>query len=76
MSTLAYMEMADKVNNKLSAGQMLAEPRWQWFRRERLHHEYRRLYPKEHLLMKIRALTALMIACLLISAWAFGFFEG
>jgi hypothetical protein len=74
IATFANFEMVDKVNNKLPKGEQFAALGWYFSKRQRLQDEYRRLYPDGRLLFKVRVLMALMIACLLICAWGFGFF--
>lgn len=74
IATFANFEMVDKVNNKLPKGEQFATLGWYFSKRQRLHGEYRRLYPDSRLLLKVRVLMALMIACLLICAWGFGLF--
>lgn len=74
VATLANSEMVDKVNGKLPKGEQFAELGWYWSKYQRLHREYKRLYPGGRLLFKVRVLTAMMFACLLICAWVLGFF--
>jgi hypothetical protein len=74
IAAFANFEMVDKVNNKLPKGEQFATLGWYFSKRQRLHREYRRLYPDGRLLLKVRLLVALMIACLLICAWGFGLF--
>jgi hypothetical protein len=40
-----------------------------------LPRDYKRLYRHEHLLWMVRLLMALMIVCLLICGWGFGFWR-
>ena len=68
------MEMVDKVNDLLPKGEQFAPLGWYYSKNRRLKREYKRLYPDGRLLLKVRVLTALMFACLLICAWGFGFF--
>jgi hypothetical protein len=74
VASLASFEMVDKVNEMLPKGQQFAALGWYFSKYQRLNREYKRLYPGGHLLLKVRLLTALMFACLLICAWGFGFF--
>ncbi len=74
VATLANFELVDKVNDKLPNEEQFALLGWYWSKRQRLHHEYKRLYPEGRLLLKVCVLMALMLACLLICAWSFGFF--
>ena len=75
IGTFANFEMVDKVNDKLPKEEQFAVLGWYFAKTQRLHREYKRLYPDGHLLVKVRVLMALGIACLLISAWGFGFTE-
>jgi|SRR5579862_284367 len=74
ITTQAYFEMVDRVNERLPASDQFAAAGWYLTKYRRLHREYKRLYPTGHLLRRVRFLTALMVACLLICAWSFGFF--
>jgi hypothetical protein len=74
ISTLANWEMVDKVNAKLPKEEQFAALWWGGSKFMRLHREYKRLYPDGSLLLGVRALTVLMIVCLLVCAWEFGFF--
>lgn len=74
VATFANFEMVDKVNGKLPKAEQFALLGWYWSKRQRLHREYKRLYPDGRLLLKVRVLTALTFACLLICAWSFGLF--
>jgi len=75
ISTFVNFEMVDKVNDKLPKEEQFAVLGWYFAKNQRLHREYRRLYPDGRLLFKVRMLLVLGIACLLISAWGFGFAE-
>jgi len=72
LSTIAHFEMVDKVNDKLASGKWFEQLGWYLSKSQRLHREYRRLYPAGRFLFKIRVLIALAIACFLASAWALG----
>jgi hypothetical protein len=74
VATLANFEMVDKVNGKLPNGKQFAELGWYWSKFQRLHREYKRLYPAGRLLFKFRILMAMMFACLVICAWVLRFF--
>ena len=74
ISTFTSSEMVDQVNARLPKSEQFEGLGWYTEKTLRLHREYRRLYPEGRLLFKLRVLTALMFACLLISAWAFGVF--
>jgi hypothetical protein len=73
-SMLASWEMMDKVNDKLPKEEQFATLWWYAAKSLRLSREYKRLYPDGNLLLKIRVLRVLMIACLIACAWGFGFF--
>ena len=73
-STFASWERMDKVNDKLPREEQFATLWWYASKSLRLHREYKRLYSDGRLLVKVRALTAIMFACVLISAWGLGFF--
>jgi len=75
IATSTYYEIVDMVNEKLPAECQFAWEGWYFTKQRRLHRGYRRLYPSGRLLRRIRCLDALMIACLLICAWCFGFFR-
>jgi hypothetical protein len=74
VGSLASFEMVDKVNDMLPKEQRFAALGWYFSKYQRLNREYKRLYPDGRLLLKVRVLTALMFACLLICALSFGFF--
>ena len=74
LGSLVSFEMIDKVNDRLPKDQRFAELGWYFSKYQRFNREYRRLCPDGRLLVKQRVLTALMFACLLITAWGFGFF--
>ena len=74
ISTFASWEMMDKVNEKLPREEQFAGLGWYASKTLRLHREYKRLYPDGRLLLKVRVLTAIMFAGVVISAWGFGFF--
>jgi hypothetical protein len=76
IGTIANFEMVEKVNERLPKEEQFAELGWHLSKILRLHREYRKLYPDGRLLLKVRVLRALMIACLLIYAWSLGFFGG
>ena len=69
LATLANFEMVDKVNDKLPESEQFALAGWYWSKRQRLHREYKRLYPEGRLLLKVRALTAMMFAHIRLGFW-------
>jgi len=74
LSALTSLQMVDKVNEKLPKEDQFAALGWYWLKTRRLHRDYNRLYPSGHLSRNVRVLARLMLACLLITAWGFGFF--
>ena len=74
IATFTIFEMVDKVNDRLPKGEQFESLGWYLSKYQRLRREYERLFPDGRLLFKYRVLKALMIACLLIGAWGFGFF--
>jgi hypothetical protein len=46
---------------------------WYLSQYQRLHREYKGLYPGGGVLLQYQFATALMFVCLLVSGWAFGF---
>jgi hypothetical protein len=71
---LVGTEMVDKVNEKLPKDEQFGALGWHLPKTQRLHREYRRLYPDGHLLLRSRVLVSVAIVCLLICAWSIGFF--
>ena len=75
VASLTIFEMVDKVNDMLPKGEQFAPLGWYFSKYQRLNREYKRLYPAGRLLLRVRVLTVLMFACLLICAWGLGFFS-
>jgi hypothetical protein len=75
ISTLANFLIMEKVNEMLPKDEQLGALGWYFSKTLRLHREYRRLYPEGHLVSMVRLLMALMIVCLLICGWGFGFLQ-
>jgi len=73
VGSLVSFEMVDKVNEKLPKEEQFAPLGWYYSKSRRFNREYKRLYPDGRLLMKVRVISAVMFACLLIAAWGFGF---
>ncbi|MGA9571950.1 MAG: hypothetical protein WBS17_17865 [Candidatus Acidiferrales bacterium] len=73
-ATFNTFEAVDKVNEKLPKDQQFDHAWWYVSKYQRLHHEYKRLYPEGRALFKFRIATALGFACLLICGWGFGIF--
>jgi hypothetical protein len=74
MLNLVRTEMVDRVNEKLPEGEQFGALGWYLPKTQRLHREYRRLYPDGHLLLRFRVLICVAIVCLLICAWSVGLF--
>jgi hypothetical protein len=64
--------MMDKVNEKLPKEEQFGALWWYTSKYQRLNLEYKRLYSDAGLLLKVRVLTALMFACLLVCSFALG----
>lgn len=75
LATLTQLAMVREVNGKLLAPEQFHPLGWHWEKTRRLHREYRRLVPKGRLHQKERALGVTMFVCILICAWAIGFFS-
>ena len=73
LSTLAFSQMVDEVNQKLSKENQFGQLGWYWSKTRWLHREYNRLYPTGQLSRKVRSLGVLAFASLLICAWCLGF---
>ena len=73
IGTLTSFQMVDKVNEGLPEDQQFGVLGWYPAKTQRLHREYKRLYPDGQLVLTVRVLTGLMVACLLLCAWGFGF---
>jgi len=74
ISTLTHLEMVDKVNEHLPKEEQFDQLGWYMTKSLRLFREYKRLFPDGRLRLKLWVLTALMFACVVVSAWGFGFF--
>jgi hypothetical protein len=68
-STFLYFRMIDEVNAKLPKGEQIDPAGWYFAKTSRLHGEYRRLFPRGRLLLKIRLVTALMFVLAGVTAW-------
>jgi len=75
LGTFVNFEKMDKVNEKLEEKERFDWLGWHLFKYERLNREYKRFYPDRPLLFQSRTLIMLMMVCLVISAWGFGFFD-
>jgi hypothetical protein len=73
ITTLAHYQMMDEVNDKLPDQERFDPIGWYWLKSQRLRREYKRLCPHGGLVTRIRLIFGIMIACLLVSIWAFEF---
>jgi len=71
-ATFKTFEAVDKVDDKLPQDQQFDHAWWYPSKYQRLHREYKRLYPEGRVLFQFRIATALMFVCLLICGWGFG----
>jgi len=74
LSTVTSYKMVDQVNALLPRERRFSDFGWWAGKRLRLHTEYRQLFPDGNLLTRFWIITALMFACMLVLAWAIGFF--
>jgi hypothetical protein len=74
IGTFRHFEMMDKVNDRLPKEEQFDPSWWYLSKTQRLRREYKRLYPDGRLLLHVRIATALMITCVVIAGWGFGFF--
>jgi hypothetical protein len=74
LSTITSYKMMDQVNARLPKDRRFARFGWWAGKTLSLHSEYRRLFPDGNLLARFWTITALMFSCLLVAAWAIGFF--
>ena len=74
IATFTGFEMVDRVNEKLPEENQFETLGWYFSKTQRLHREYRRIYPEGRLLLKVRVLAALMFGCLLVCVWGLGLF--
>jgi hypothetical protein len=74
LSSIASLQMANKVNERLPKNEQFAQLGWWWTKTLRVHREYKRLYPSGDLSRKVRVLGGLMFSALLACAWSLGFF--
>jgi 4-hydroxybenzoate polyprenyltransferase len=69
----AYWAMVDKVNAKLPKDQQFSHPGWWFGKYQRLHREYRRLFPSGDLLRKAGIYSLLAFLCLSLATALLGF---
>ena len=74
VSTVVHLDMVGRVNAVLPKERQFAELGWYLPKTQRLHSEYRALFPGGNLLRKWRIAVATAFVSLLICAWSFGFF--
>ena len=74
ISTFIHRKIADQVNAKLPKPEQFDALWWYASKTLRLHSEYKSFYPDGRLLSKFYLSAALGFSCLLVCAWALGFF--
>ena len=74
LATFASFEMVDKVNENLPEVEKFGHLAWSLSKRSRLYRTYRKFYPNGRLILRVRILSGLMFASLLVAAWTIGFF--
>lgn len=74
LSSVTAHKMVDEVNARLPKELQLSPFGWYAGKTLHLHSEYRRLFPNGKLVARFWTITALMFVCLLVFAWAIGFF--
>jgi hypothetical protein len=74
LASLTNLDIVDRVNEKLPKEEQLVLLGWHSLKYPGLYREYKRLYPDGRLLFKVRLLTGLSFACILICVWGFGIF--
>ena len=74
LGTLCHTEMVEMVNARLPVDLQFDPMGWYFQKTMRLHREYRRLFPRGSLVLKVRLLLGFGAICLLICAWAIGLF--
>lgn len=75
ISLLVGLRMVDEVNAMLPRELQFGLMVWYMTKTLRLHREYKRLFPSGGLLLKYRLATGAAFVCLLVCAWAMGFFS-
>lgn len=74
-SAIANIEMVEKVNSRLPKDSQFSPLGWYLKKSLNMHREYKRLFPKGTLLVKVRIAIAIAFCFLLCGAWALGFFQ-
>jgi hypothetical protein len=72
---IANIEMVEKVNARLPKDSQFSPVGWYLSKTLHMHSEYKRLFPKGTLLVKVRIAIAGAFVCLLSGLWALGFFQ-
>jgi hypothetical protein len=75
VSTMVHLEVVSMVNAMLSKEQQFEGLGWYLPKIQRLHREYRMLFPGGNLLRKWRIAVAAGLVSLLICAWSLDFFS-
>jgi hypothetical protein len=74
LSTLISYKITDQVNGKLPKDEQFSLIGWYFPKNLRLYREYRRLFPEGQLLRQVLLRFGVMFGCLVVGAWAIGFF--
>jgi hypothetical protein len=74
ISAVVHLEMLGTVNASLPAERQFAEAWWHAGKTQRLHREYRTLFPGGGLVRKWWIAVASALFSMLICAWSLGFF--
>jgi len=75
VASMIHGQIVDKVNSALPPESRFSPNWWYISKSMRLSREYRRLFPNGRLLIAERAAAAGMFACVVLCAWAIGFFQ-
>lgn len=71
---IKHLKIVDKVNEKIPQGEQFDWIGWYLSKTQRLHREYKRLYPECPLLSQLYIAAALALTSILICLRALGFF--
>jgi hypothetical protein len=74
LSAVVSQRIVNQVNERLPKEQQFSPFGWYFQKTLRLHREYRRQLPDGNLAAIVWMLMALMLVCMLMAAWALGFF--
>jgi hypothetical protein len=72
---IANIEMVEQVNSHLPKDSHFSPIGWHLSKSLHVHREYKRLFPKGTLLVKVRITIAIAFGCLLSGVWALGLFQ-